>query len=927
MCGMGEKSMDWIRHARLTTSTLGIAFLIALLPFGRVSAATLREAERLLHSGDYERCIAAAQEAIDRGQYAEPWQLLKIEAEMALGRYLDAAQTVDEALRRYYSSLRLRWAGHTVYQHLGETARAQAMLQQIDALVRRSPRSYNDAASRIVLGRYFTLAGADPRRVLELFYDRVKKDSPEFVDAYLAAGELALEKHDYAVAAKEFEQALRIAPEHPTVHWGLARAYAPSDRERAQTAIETALRINPRHVPTLLLVAEHQMDSEQYDEAQETLERVLAVNPERPEAWAYRAAIAHLKSDPDKEGFYRRVALGWWPLNPQVDYLIGRELSQHYRFREGARYQRRALTMDSEYLPAKIQLSNDLLRLGDSEGWLLADEVSRRDGYNVVAHNLMQLHERLSQFRTLERPPFIVRMDPREADVYGTQVLDLLERAHAELAPKYQVMLTEPVVVEIFPRQQDFAIRTFGLPGGEGFLGVCFGSVITANSPAALGGNRTNWQSVLWHEFCHVLTLTKTGNKMPRWFSEGLSVYEERQANASWGERLTPAYRQMIMDGEFTPLSELSAAFLRPKSPAHLQFAYYESSMVIEYLVERHGFETIVRLLDDLGLGIEMNAALAQRVGSLEVLDDDFAEFLKTRAEQYAPEADWTPLPDSGLRDRDAITEWLAQHPNNFYGLQQQASLLIRQQDWERAIEVAEQLKKLCPHYVGANNAYRILAHCYREQGDSEAERAVLEELAERDDDALDVYERLCELAREKEDWEAVRRNAERALAVNPLRPSLQAIWAGAAEQLKQWQDAAAAYQAILALDPVDPAGVHYRLAEAHHQNGETEAARHHVLRALEEAPRFQAAQRLLLDLARASPPNANATAATDEPANPTATAGRASQEDPALAGADEENETANNDAAKDDAASNEVADDAADDNAAEDRGQSGGEE
>ena len=31
---------------------------------------------------------------------------------------------------------------------------------------------------------------------------------------------------------------------------------------------------------------------------------------------------------------------------------------------------------------------------------------------------------------------------------------------------------------------RDFAVRTFGLPDVSGFLGVCFGRVVTANSPA-----------------------------------------------------------------------------------------------------------------------------------------------------------------------------------------------------------------------------------------------------------------------------------------------------------------------------------------------------------------------------------------------------------------------------------------------------------
>ena len=91
------------------------------------------------------------------------------------------------------------------------------------------------------------------------------------------------------------------------------------------------------------------------------------------------------------------------------------------------------------------------------------------------------------------------------------------------------------MIVEIFPQKKEFAVRTFGLPGADGLLGVCFGRVITANSPASQGEHPSNWEAVLWHEFCHVVTLSKTHNKMPRWLSEGISVYEEGQAGSRLG--------------------------------------------------------------------------------------------------------------------------------------------------------------------------------------------------------------------------------------------------------------------------------------------------------------------------------------------------------------------------------------------------------
>ena len=82
----------------------------------------------------------------------------------------------------------------------------------------------------------------------------------------------------------------------------------------------------------------------------------------------------------------------------------------------------------------------------------------------------------------------------------------------------------------MYPDHADFAVRTLGLPGMAGALGVCFGKLFVMDSPTARKPDRFNWGSTLWHEFTHVITLQMTDHKIPRWFSEGLSVYEERKA-------------------------------------------------------------------------------------------------------------------------------------------------------------------------------------------------------------------------------------------------------------------------------------------------------------------------------------------------------------------------------------------------------------
>ena len=133
-----------------------------------------------------------------------------------------------------------------------------------------------------------------------------------------------------------------------------------------------------------------------------------------------RMRVHALQLQQSDEVAARSNALSSWASNPEVDCLIGRKLAEKYRFAEGAAAQRRALGLDPAYMPAKVQLCEALLRLGEEEeGWKLAAEIFAADAYNVVAYNLVTLHDRVSAFRTLRQDGFLVRMDPKEADLYG----------------------------------------------------------------------------------------------------------------------------------------------------------------------------------------------------------------------------------------------------------------------------------------------------------------------------------------------------------------------------------------------------------------------------------------------------------------------------------------------------------------------------
>jgi tetratricopeptide (TPR) repeat protein len=880
-------------------------------------AADLSAAIRLHLRGDYTNCLEACQGAIKQGSPGEQWHHWQVRSQLALGRYPEALTNVVVALAEHRASLRLRLLAHEVFTANGDVDRARGVLLDANELGGSRGRSYPDAASRVALGQAALLLGAEPKRVLEVCFEPAQQADPELREAPLAIGQLALDKHDFALAAKTFTGALTRFPEDADLHYGLARAYAPSARGPALESLETALKFNPNHVPALVLGADLAIDAEDYAAADRVLERALTINPWHPEAWAYRAVLRHLENRRDAEAQARKHALRFWPTNPKVDHVIGRKLSQKYRFAEGAGLQRQALKLSPSFLPAQIQLAQDLLRLGEEpEGWQLARQVQQLDGYDVTAFNLAALHDTLGKFRTLTNEHFILRLSPQEASLYGDRALALLERARVRLNERYGVASDRPTVVEIFPEQKDFAVRTFGMPDNPGYLGVCFGRVITANSPASQTAHPANWEAVLWHEYAHVVTLQLTRNRMPRWLSEGISVYEERQAHPGWGQSMTPQFRAMILSDGLVPVGELSSAFLAPKTPWHLQFAYFQSSLVVEFLVDRYGFDALKRILHGLGEGRAINETLAANTAPLPEIERGFAAFARERAEAFGPGLDWTPLEDMspGLsqatarragpgRDRrpaqlgpvatnlanlsaptNALESMQSRYglgqdgtntardlaskdlptlrssptntpatPDparpNFWRLSRRAQELVAEKRWQEAKEPLERLVRLYPEDTGSDSSYRWLAQVHRGLNEAPEEQAVLARWAATDVTATEAFLRLMELGDTAGDWGMVAENAERYLAVNPLVPAPHRYLARASEELGRREAARRSYEKLLQLDPPDPAQVHYRVARLLAAEDDRVLARRHVLQALEEAPRYQDALRLLLGL------------------------------------------------------------------------------
>jgi tetratricopeptide (TPR) repeat protein len=843
------------------TNTLRFTIIALSWTLGHLAmAADLAIARKEFISGEYSRCVTLCQEAMASFEYEEEWRVLLVKSLVAVGKYDQAGVVMSNALDRYSWSIPLRVLAHDVLPFAGQTNRAAEVLQEAQALVLRSDMRSRDSANLVAIGKAALLLGEDPRKVLDLIFEPARKANPDYRDTYLVMGDLALDKHDFDLASKHFNAGLKKFPDDPDMHFGLARAFQPGDRKKMLQHVNDTLEQNTNHVGAMLLLVDHLVAGEEYEAAEMLLARALEVNPWHPQAWAFRAVLAHLHNDAEAEKAARQKALKSWRTNPEVDYLIGQNLSQKYRFAEGAAYQRRALAFDTNFVAAKAQLAQDLLRLGDeTEGWRLAEEAHEQDEYDVTSFNLVTLKDKLAKFRTLTNADFIVRMGTNEAPVYGERVLALLSRAKSNLVEKYGITLSRPTIVEIFPEQRDFGVRTFGIPDNPGFLGVCFGAVVTANSPASQTAHPANWEAVLWHEFTHVITLQMTRNKMPRWLSEGISVFEELQAEPSWGQRMTVRYREMVLGDDFTPIGDLSSAFLAPKTPMHLQFAYYESALAVEFIVKSFGFDSLKQILRDLGEGVEINKAIESHTASMDKLEEDFAEFARARAQSLAPALDFTKPEPGELRS----TNWLAAHPTNYWALQRSIINSMAQKEWSNAIPPLQKLSEVFPTQGGDDGAMALLARVYRELNDTNAERAALVKVASLDSDMLDTYLRLGQIGSSANDWDLVYESAQRALAVNPLVPQPHRFLAQSAEARERDAEAITANRILLLLDPPDPAETHFRLARLLHKQHNPEAKRQ-VLQALEEAPRFRDALRLLREIQQTNSPPAKAAARTE---------------------------------------------------------------
>ncbi len=697
----------------------------------------------------------------------------------------------------------------------------------------------------------------------DLFLDATdeKTGGEVLLEALSDFGYLFLEKYNESDALGVFRDCLKINKHYPPALLGVALAKKYESSIEADTYARTALETNPHLTTALDLLAELRLQEENYSEAWTQIQKALSVNPNDLETLSLEAAYQLSRGDKSNFDQVEHKVLSINPAYGAFYHALAENLVMRRKYREAIDQERRALALDPRLWSAHAGLGMNLMRIGDLAGG--REELKRAfegDPFHIWAYNTLDLLDQMDKFAHASSPHFVILMSREDEPALSLQVQDLAEEAYNNLTGRYRFNPKRPLQIELFPDHAGFAVRTLGLPG-LGALGVCFGQVIALDSPRARESGSFNWGSTLWHEFAHIITLQMTNHNIPRWYSEGISVYEERRARPGWGDRLNTAFIRAYKEGKLVKASDLNAGIMRPKYPEQTALSYYEASLVCELIEERFGFEKLRTSLLLLGENKSIEEAFRDALGwDLRQLDTEFSRFLDSRVRVTADHlvfkgsAPHGKISSQAPREKQALIAALAAKPDDFFANLQMGTLLRSEKDDKEAEPYLIKAERLFPEYAEPGNSYEVLGAMYQEQ--KREQDALQQYLAwsRQEDSSVQPLLRAADIYRDRKQWDDAAHMLELSLYIEPYQEKVYTKLGETAIAAGEWRRAIKAYSTLLGLQPVDPGEAHYNLARAFFGAGDSIRAKREVLRALEIAPAYVKAQELLLKLAGGNP-------------------------------------------------------------------------
>ncbi len=562
--------------------------------------------------------------------------LLLDEIRHATGRNADARKDLEALAITAPDDREVRTALAELRMRMGDAVDAKALFDKTIAEFDNQAKTLdlNDAVQLVQVAeaaRYtsnYELANDSYRAALKI--------RPQLTGAGVAWADLFSQKYASELAAQTLEEVFKVNPNHPDAHAAMAGVILETSYDLAAVHhhLDAALAINPKNARALRVKASIEIDQNQWDVAQKTLDQVLAIDSQDIEAMAMCATIAWLRDDAKAYDQWRQKAFAVDRNYAELYRIVSRSAVREHRYVEAIELEKEALKLKPDYFEAMAGMGLGYLRLGmEQEGLDWLKRSYKGDGYNVRAYNTLNLFDRLPRDYTFQATKnFKIRYHNDEKAALARYLEPTLERAFADMVKRYGFTPKTPVTLELYADKTDYAVRTAGLPDIAA-LGVCFGQVITAMSPET---GDINWGMVLWHELGHVFAIQLSHSRVPRWFTEGLSEYETLIVRPEWRRENDADLYGAVANGTLPSIGNLNSEFMQPDTSA-VVVAYYQSAVTIEYLAQTYGFPKIVEALKLYGQGKENAEVLRAITGkSIAELDRDFRKYLDIRLAAYA---------------------------------------------------------------------------------------------------------------------------------------------------------------------------------------------------------------------------------------------------------------------------------------------------
>ncbi len=637
-------------------------------------------------------------------------------------------------------------------------------------------------------------------------------------------GRLLHERFNNKDADDLFQEALERDPKNAEAYLGMAVVSADGFDSKAVDYATRAIVLDPKLVEAHELLANLALEDSRTEPAIEQADLAIKLSPDALDAMAIHAAV-ELLADRSPDAWFEKIR----QVNPTYGEgyaLVAHHLMINRRYEDSIAYYRKAIEADPQLDSARSQLGINLMRLAQDDEAQKQLELCYQDGYrNEETVNSLRLLDSYKNFVLIKDDTAILKLNKKEADLLKPYFEEQVHLAISTYAKKYKMTLPGPVQVEVYPDHEDFAVRTMGMPG-LGALGVTFGNVLAMDSPSGRPPGSFLWASTMWHEMSHVFILQATNHRVPRWYTEGLAVHEETQANPEWGDPATPEILMAIRDKKLLPVADLDSGFIRPAYPDQVIVSYFQAGRICDYIQERWGADKLLDIVHSFAKLKTTPEAIQENLGMApEEFDKQFLAWLDKGYGKTAANFD-------SWRTR---LEALAQ--------------LAKDKKYDEVLKEGPAVRDLYPDYIYAANAYEFIAQADLAGGDKRAAEADLTSYEHRGGRDPDTLKQLASIEEDLGDPKAAAATLDRINYIDPMDEDLHHHLGDLWFEEQNYTGAMREYQAVLALNPLDKASAQYNLARTYFAMGQKDEAEDHTLASLEAAPEYRPAQKLLLEL------------------------------------------------------------------------------